>query len=276
MKKKLILLFAAVLFCLQLKVAEAIPEPSKLSTVITLLEETPIYTAPDETIEPIGALAPQNLQVIGAEGNWLTFQKDTDKKWFKVQTWMGADQWIHLELRRMGFIQKTDMGIWLSKETRLNDSPFSDSATELALSPQTVRIVARYQNKFQSSYLAETWAGEKWLIDAENHSFPVTIVNEQIALSTTTSKFDLPVPYDGDNGVLQPQIVTSFEKYNDWYHVRTASGEETWINKKFSEPENIHRTDESVEFHTVTPLRKYPNVYENQYGRYCSSNGESL
>lgn len=272
MKKSVVLLFSLCLFSLSFNFTAAQePKPSglkemKLSFNISLLEDTPIYNSPDETLVPAGVIAAQHVHAIGALDNWLSYTSNTDKKWFKVETWLG-DAWISLELRKTGKVMDTDLDIWLSKNARLYNTPFLDSDTELALSSQIVHVRAQYLSKFTSSYLVETWAGEKWLVDLANDGYPVTKIHEQIELTTTTSKFNTPIPYSGDNGVFEPQVVTALQTYNnDWYHVITANGEEAWINKKFAQPAEVKQTMESVEVTVVTPLQKYPYVYEINMG----------
>jgi hypothetical protein len=272
MNKTFITLIVACLFSLCFSFTSAAAPASsmqrevpKLSFNITLLEDTPMYSSPDETLRSRGIISPQDVHVIGAEENWLSYHADTEKKWFKVKTWLG-DEWIRLELRKTGTIEANDMYLWLSKNVRLYDSPFSDTSTGLALSSQTVHVLAHYRSKFTNSYLVETWAGKKWLVDLANNFFPVTKIHEQIELTTTISIFDTPMPYNGEKGVFSPQIVTAFQKYNEWYLVVTSNGVEAWINKKFAQPEGVKQTNESVKVSVITPLQKYPYVYEINMG----------
>ncbi|WNR44910.1 hypothetical protein [Paenibacillus roseipurpureus] len=130
--------------------------------VVTLLEETPIYGTPDASLEPNGALAPQDVRLVAVQPNWLQYQKVTDKSWFLVSTWLG-DQWIQLQIQQIGNEEKADNYLLLEQVTALQDTPYSSGSSALALSPQKVHIIALWRSKFSNSYLIDTWVGPKWI-----------------------------------------------------------------------------------------------------------------
>lgn len=235
------------------------PQVTPMQANVTLLQETPVYASPDAP-EPSGALAPQQIRVIGAEAGWSRAPfVGTQRRWFQAQTWQGT-RWLSLELRQFGTVLPQETELWLSRPAALMDSPAADGDTGLALAPQTVRTTAMYMSKFGTSYLLDTWAGPKWIV-ASDGVFPVIEWNETIELPTITSKFDRPVPYGGDNGVIHAQTVQAFEKYGDqWYHVHTATGFDTWINRAFAVPEGATETEETFDIAAQTMLHKYPNV----------------
>jgi hypothetical protein len=266
MRMMLIFLAAASLLWWQPNTPAADAAPSQLSTTVTLLENTPIYSEPNPANHPIAALSSQNAQIIGAEAGWLSNDKDTDKIWFQVQTWLGA-QWLQLELKQLGRVLETDVSLWLSKETPLSSSPAQEQSTGLSLASQTVHAVAHYKSKLHTSYLVETWAGPLWIHSKENDVFPVTPSNDSLTLPTFTSAFKHPNPYEDELGILEPQHVTILDMYReDWRRIRTASREEVWVHSKYAEPRGALPVEETVELPSTTPLRKYPEVYDSSLG----------
>ncbi|WP_135555424.1 PepSY domain-containing protein [Paenibacillus cymbidii] len=235
------------------------PQVTPMQVNVTLLQETSIYASPDAPAAS-GALAPQQIRVTGAEAGWSRAPfEGMQRRWFQTQTWQGT-RWLSLELRQLGNVQQEEGELWLSRPAALLDSPVTNGDTGLALAPQTVHTTAMYFSKFGTGYLLDTWAGPKW-IAASDGTFPVQKWNETIVLPTTTSTFDQPVPYGGDSGVIQPQTVQAFEKYGDrWFHVHTATGIDTWINRAFAVPEGATETEETFDIAAQTMLHKYPDV----------------
>lgn len=64
------------------------PYTPALPPVITLLEETPLYAEPDDSLEPVTALSPQDVETVEAEEYW--YAKAGEKVWIRIKTtWAG-------------------------------------------------------------------------------------------------------------------------------------------------------------------------------------------
>ncbi|MNI08499.1 hypothetical protein D3C73_615400 [compost metagenome] len=121
-----------------------------------------MFSSPNESVIPTGMIAPQDVQLLAAQSEWLDDDKRTDTKWFQVSTWLGA-QWIQLELQQLGKLEKTDIYVLLQKVTTLQNTPHPSSALEISLSPQKVHVIALFRSKFSNSFLIETWLGPQWI-----------------------------------------------------------------------------------------------------------------
>jgi hypothetical protein len=145
------------------------PKPG-FPEVVTLFETTPMFSTPNKSLSPTGMIAPQDVQIVAVQNDWLNFNKVTDTKWFQVATWLGA-QWVQLELLQVGNLEKTETFLLLQKVTTLQYTPYPGSELELALSPQKVHVVALLRSKFSNSYLVETWVGPKWITNPNGAIF---------------------------------------------------------------------------------------------------------
>lgn len=266
MKRFVALLLAASCFSLP---AGSVPATAAkpLSFTVTLMENTPMYGSPDDTLQPSGAIAPQNVRIVEAEDSWLDYRHPSEAKWFKAETWLGG-QWIRLELRKAGAVSPVDMNMWLQSETPLFDTPYADAATGLALSPQRVRVTAEYRSKFHMAYLVDTWAGAKWVVGLEHPIAPVTDIRETWSLPAGVALFDAPIPDAGSITMeLGAQTVTALQQYKgDWYRIVTSDGREGWINRKYAQPQGASAADESIHVTVTTPLMKYPVAPELRLG----------
>ncbi|MBO9605642.1 MAG: hypothetical protein J7639_06810 [Paenibacillaceae bacterium] len=241
---------------------EAGPEPVPLEAAVTLLKETPFYESPYRPGSQIGTLNPQQVRIVGAEPNWMSFREESDSKWFVVDTWVGP-RWVKLELGQLGTIGQEDLYFWLDRETHLYDSPFGGTGAGLTLTSQTVHVTAKFTSQFRNSYMIDTWSGPFWLVDSADYAYPVAPMNQRLTLPTITATFALPTASKGNADYLQPQSVTVFERFDDsWLHVRTQTGETAWINRKFAEPEGVVTIDQPINVHVTTTLYKYPHVDE--------------
>lgn len=138
------------------------PSETAFSSVVTLFDNTAIYSSTDESLGPIGMISPQDVRIVSAQKDWFTYDKVTDRRWFQIETWLG-NQWIQLELQQVGNLVKTDTYLLLQQPARLQDKPHPDWALTTSLSPQKVHVIGHLISKFTESYLIETWLGPKWI-----------------------------------------------------------------------------------------------------------------
>ncbi|CAN7668410.1 hypothetical protein [Paenibacillus sp. LjRoot56] len=144
--------------------ASKITPPSQpgFPSVITLFENTPMYSSKDTSTGLNGMISPQNVRIVAVQEDWLTYGHVTDTKWFQVATWLGP-QWIQLELQQVGNFEQVDTNLLLQQSTSLQDSPHPDSTLSFALSPQKVHVIGLFRSKFAESFLIETWVGPRWI-----------------------------------------------------------------------------------------------------------------
>jgi hypothetical protein len=144
--------------------ASKITPPSQpgFPNVVTLFENTPMYSSKDVTQGMNGKISPQDVRIVAVQEDWLTYGHVTDTKWFQVATWLGP-QWIQLELQQVGNFEQVDTSLLLQQSTSLQASPDPDSTLSLVLSPQKVHVIGLFRSKFAESFLIETWVGPSWI-----------------------------------------------------------------------------------------------------------------
>ncbi|NQX58273.1 hypothetical protein [Paenibacillus qinlingensis] len=144
--------------------ASKIKPPSQpgFPSVVTLFENTPIYSSKDTSTGMNGMISPQDVRIVAVQEDWLTYGHVTETKWFQVETWLGP-QWIQLELQQVGNFERVDTYLLLQQSTSLQDSPHPDSTLSFVLSPQKVHVIGLFRNKFTESFLIETWVGPRWM-----------------------------------------------------------------------------------------------------------------
>ncbi|CAH1195072.1 hypothetical protein PAECIP111891_00592 [Paenibacillus allorhizoplanae] len=138
------------------------PTQPGFPSVVTLFENTPMYSSKDASQGMNGMISPQHVRILAVQEDWLTYSNVTDTKWFQVATWLGP-QWIQLELQQVGNFEQVDTNLLLQQSTSLQDSPHPDSTLSFALSPQKVHVIGFFRSKFAESFLIETWVGPRWI-----------------------------------------------------------------------------------------------------------------
>lgn len=141
------------------------PSQPGFPSVVTLFENTPIYSSKDASTGMNGMISPQDVRIVAVQEDWLTYNNVTDTKWFQVETWLGP-QWIQLELQQVGNFERIDTFLLLQQPTLLQDSPHVASTLSEALSPQKVHVIGLFRSKFTECFLIETWVGPRWIANS--------------------------------------------------------------------------------------------------------------
>lgn len=131
------------------------PSQPGFPSIITLFENTPMYSSKDTSMGMNGMISPQDVRIVAVQEDWLTNGNVTETKWFQVETWLGQ-QWIQLELQQVGNFDRVDTYLLLQQSTSLQDSPHPDSTLSFVLSPQKVHVIGLFRSKFTESFLIET------------------------------------------------------------------------------------------------------------------------
>ncbi|WP_282942256.1 hypothetical protein [Paenibacillus sp. RC67] len=239
---------------------------------VTLLNNTTLYSVPDESTTPTAVLSPQEVKVTGAEKQWFLRNSYPDSsKWLKIQTsWLG-EQWIHLPIEQIGSIRSVDRYSY-HQGAALYDSPLINPAVYPPASSGNASLheTGEFATPVSTSYRLETKDGAKWTMNRGRTILPVT---EPVELKLPTPLFETPWPYqDKDPKMLMPQTITPLEKIEPeaglgnwmegvWYHVRVGN-DDGWFNKKYADPEDAKATEDSVKLGSdATRLYRFPGSY---------------
>ena len=144
--------------------------PDGMPETISLLDTTPIYPEPDDTITPWASLTPQDVKVVRTQSGDDLYAIPDGDTWIQIRTWIG-NMWIKLNNSKLGVIRPFDADLSLAAETPLYDHPYREAASGAKLSPQTVHAKAEFVSP--SGFYAfqiETWLGDRWLIQPEIRS----------------------------------------------------------------------------------------------------------
>jgi beta-N-acetylglucosaminidase len=186
---------------------------------IRLLLTTPLYTKPNDKSKTYSNLAAQTIIFYEQQGDW-----------YHIHTWMG-DRWI-----KPAQVVVPDSGrLVLVGSTDLYNQPNTSVKAYSSISTQTLTFTERTTSGW---YHIKTWLGDKWILPAKSYLEPlITPKIQTINLTESTTLYSLP--YDGSTkiGFLDPQVASSYEFSNGWYHVSTTLGDQ-WI-----QPKNIYIGD---------------------------------
>ncbi|MFD0694562.1 hypothetical protein ACFQZT_10705 [Paenibacillus sp. GCM10027628] len=238
-----------------------VPAPPKLA----LFEETPIYASKNAKSKPSATLAPQEVQVVGAEKQWFYSNNEQDKKWLQIHTtWLG-DQWVQLPAAKIGYVKPADYyvyydGGWImdSPEFGLNTySPDLRYTSPPHLNRQVVHVTGEFVTPYDTNYQIATEQGPKFV---SAKGVPIVKTSVPVVLKSKTALFS--TPYSDISSVitmLNPQTLTSFEKFKDMelYHVHTELGD-GWVQPYYSEPVDTKPAQVSIELKGETQLYRLP------------------
>ncbi|MCS7460463.1 hypothetical protein N0M98_09955 [Paenibacillus doosanensis] len=145
--------------------------PDGMPETLSLLDETPLYSEPDDKLEPSSTLSPQNVKVIGTQYGDGGFAGASGETWVQIQTtWLGA-MWIKLDNGKLGVIRPFTADLNLEGENKLYDRPYPAALNKAVLSPQTVHAKAEFVSPsgFYAIQIETTWLGDMWLIHPNVH-----------------------------------------------------------------------------------------------------------
>lgn len=239
---------------------------------LTLFADTPLYASQNDKQEPSAELAPQEVEVVGAEKQWFYSNDPNERKWIKIRTtWIG-DQWVHLPVNRIGYVKPVDYYMYYSGYSMWSgatDRPvyavpllnqFAGSTTRIAatIGAGTAHITGEFVTVYDTNYQVETVNGPAYIFE---RGTPVDKVDEAVKLPTRTALFS--VPWDGTKviAILQPQTVKAFERMHETntYHVHTEFGD-GWINMYDAEPvDPTPANGLSIDLNGNTPLYILPS-----------------
>ncbi|MDF2715994.1 MAG: hypothetical protein K0R28_2919 [Paenibacillus sp.] len=235
-----------------------VPPPGKL----TLFEETPVYASRDESAGPTAVLAPQEAVVTGAQKQWFYANGPQEKRWVRIRTsWLG-DQWVHLPVKRIGYVKPADYYVYHLSEVLLDDpnyeGPMGSMAGpkfESALN-RTMRVTGEFVSAYDRRYQVETEKGPKYTLEQGR---PVVRVDEPVTLKTDTPAYGALGYQSGWMTVLEPQTLAAFEKLegSTVYHVHTELGDR-WIDTADSEPADTIEADFAIELSGPHELFRFP------------------
>lgn len=251
------------------------PHTPTLPPVITLLEETPLYAEPDDSLEPVAALSPQDVETVEAGPNWYAGSGD-GLFWIKIKTTWAGDLWVHLPYQTIGVIKPADTHIALLWGAYLYTQPVVSARTEAVLSPQTVHANAVFESPFSylsSSFRIETsWLGDMWVVANPHMLVNMEIINQSMELPTETLYME---DYDtgnrmqrpSDAKLIPPQHVFAMEKTeNGVYHVRDREGNVFWIHPDYAQPYGAEKIKESIELKQSASLYLFPKAPSLRFG----------
>jgi hypothetical protein len=233
----------------------------EIPKTISLIENTTLYNSPSEYDESGAALSPQDVTVLDAEKDWYKYFGE-QKVWIKIKTvWLG-DQWIHIHANAIGTIIAKNNQAFVSGSIALYNTPFRSDYSGTTLPRQNITIKAwfdRPRGEGLRSYLIESPIGEKWFMPYDEYILePIEETNLDISFTTTGSIFESPLNYYSSKH-FTPQTFRAFEKYKDYYHVKTANGEKFWVNKLFVQPDKTEQVNSFITLTDKTQLFEYPN-----------------
>jgi hypothetical protein len=240
--------------------------PEKLN----LYEDTPIYASKNETLEPSAILSPQEVRVTGAEKKWFLPDNKTGKSWVRIQTsWLG-EQWVHLPIKRIGYIKPVDYYFYYTYQILLDDPNYNGRYASMAgpifdsLQNQTVHVTGEFVSAYDKSYQIETDKGPKI---ASERGRLVERKAETITLKSDTPFYTIPDTASSFMRILHPQTLTAFEKFvgTTSYHVHTELGD-GWVNLEDSEPTDTVKTDVTIKLDGKHQLFRFPKQHLNISG----------
>jgi hypothetical protein len=229
---------------------------------LNLYEDTPMYASQDESLEPSAVLSPQEVHVTGAEKKWFLPDNKTGKSWIRIQTsWLG-DQWVHLPVKRIGYIKPVDYYFYYAYQMLLDDPNYSGPYASMAgpifnsLTNQTVHVTGEFVSVYDKSYQIETDNGPKIALERGRL---VERTAEKITLKSDTPFYTIPGTATSFMRILHPQSLTAFEKFVDssMYHVHTELGD-GWVNLEDSEPTDMTKTDITIQVNGKHQLYRFP------------------
>lgn len=236
-----------------------VPPPERL----VLFEDTPIYAIKDDSTNPTTILTAQEVQVTGADKMWFYTNDPNEKHWIRIKTETFGEQWVHLPVKRIGYIKPVDYYAYYLNQTLLNDpnyeGPLASRAGPMftSLFNQTVHVTGEYVTVYNTHYQVETDQGLKYVLEKGRN---VVRTNERITLKSDTPFFTSPEMQTFWMTVLHPQTLDVFEKFEDStiYHVHTDLFD-GWINTDYSEPTDLTKPDYSIELNGSHELYRFPN-----------------
>ncbi|MFC5451172.1 hypothetical protein [Paenibacillus aestuarii] len=244
-------------------------DPPKVPPVITLFEQTPLYSTPDDSRKPFAALTPQDVTTVDAEQAWYMKQRG-EKVWIKIKTTWAGDLWMHLDYDKIGVVKPLDTNIALLWDTALYTQPSLSTMTEVVLAPQTVHANAVFESPvsyLSNSYRIETsWLGDMWVVSQPHMLIDMEILNQEMDLPTETLYME---DYDTSNRLqrpsdvkmIPPQKVFAFEKtQNGVYHVRSQDGNTFWIQPEFAQPAGAEPIKERLKLLKDVRLYLFPTM----------------
>lgn len=229
---------------------------------LNLYEDTPIYASKDDSLEPSAILSPQEVHVTGAEKKWFLPDDKTGKSWVRIQTsWLG-DQWVHLPVKRIGYIKPVDYYFYYNYQMLLNDPNYTGPYASMAgpmfdsLQNQTVHVTGEFVSVYDKTYQIETEKGPKIALERGNL---VERTTEKITLNSDTPFYTIPGTATSFMRILHPQTLTAFEKFvgSTMYHVHTDLGD-GWVNLEDSEPTDMTKTDVTIQLNGKHQLFRFP------------------
>ncbi|NRF94104.1 hypothetical protein HQN89_24590 [Paenibacillus frigoriresistens] len=271
-----VFVFILVNFIVSLPANAALPgpiirkfNPPTLPPVITLFEQTPLYSTPDDSLNPIVELSPQDVVTTDVEQAWYAKQRG-DKVWIRIKTTWAGDLWMHLDSDKIGVIKPIDTNIALLWSAALYTQPSLSTMTDAVLAPQTVHANAIFESPVSylaNSYRIETsWLGDMWIVSNPHILTDMEVINQDMDLQTDTLYME---DYDtanrlqrpSDAKLIPPQKVFALEKTQyGTYHVQSQDGDTFWINPDYAQPFGAEKTNESLDLKVETILHLFPTM----------------
>ncbi|MBA2937350.1 hypothetical protein HZF08_03455 [Paenibacillus sp. CGMCC 1.16610] len=243
--------------------------PPKIPPVITLFEQTPLYSTTDDSHKPFAALTPQDVTTVDAEQAWY-YKQHGEKVWIKIKTTWAGDLWMHLDYDKIGIVKPIDTNIALLWDSSLYTQPSTSTMTDIVLAPQTVHANAVFESPvsyLSNSYRIETsWLGDMWIVSQPRMLLDMEILNQEMDLPTetlymedydTSSRLQRP----SDAKFIPPQKVFALEKtQNGIYHVRSQDGNTFWVQPDFAQPVGVEPIDERLNLLKDVRLYMFPTM----------------
>ncbi|MDD9268834.1 hypothetical protein ACFPES_17480 [Paenibacillus sp. GCM10023248] len=248
---------------------------------IVLLEETPLYRSQSTKGGAVTALAPQEVEVAGAEERWFYTNDPDSKAWIKIHTtWLG-DLWAHIPVSRIGTVENVQRKAYYGALPLNNEL-----ATAMGVEGKQTdwsqpargqfQIVREFTTIYDRAFEVQTDKGTTWTRD---RGLPILSADDTLKITRRTPLFK--TAWGGlqeEEAVLENETVTAFEKiteplwggrgpyelwhYSTWYHVRTSKGT-GWINKLIGDPEGAVPVRWKLAITDAKELQRFPEVQFN-------------
>ncbi|KIL39444.1 hypothetical protein SD70_19925 [Gordoniibacillus kamchatkensis] len=240
---------------------------------IVLLADTPLYGKKSERGGPVATLAPQEVEVAGAEKQWFYTNDPSSKAWIQIRTsWMG-DLWAHIPVNQIGTIQAVNKTVYyngLSGNKELEAAVHPERAKPDYATPGETRVIKQYTTIYDRYFLVETEQGPLW---TWQNGVAIAPADETLDVAAEIPLFSEPA--NKELAVISGEKVAVFEKitqplwygrgpyeiwhFSSWYHVKTSKGT-GWINLLYGEPADAVKVHWNISIHGDRMLMRYPGV----------------
>ncbi|MBP1964502.1 hypothetical protein [Paenibacillus aceris] len=230
---------------------------------VVLHQETPVYDSPCECGKPVLKLSPQEVYILESH----IPEDGIQTNWYRIATWRG-EKWIKLkESDWKGQEQLENAYVVILKPTNLYNNPELEGRTSVVISPQTLHVNARSGDYFR----IDTWLGQQWIRRNAEMLLEVEKKEEMLELPSITAVFEQPDASSPQVTELSSQIVHSFERAGNWYHIDTWLGPK-WVNPKIAQPEKPVASVETVKISKSAQLYRYPSFEAKSLGTLAPQN----